>query len=167
MGDGGSRGGSNRDGAVCVQEAKPSGAEGFLEGRTCRCPPVPAWDVSALFPRAGTGSDAGQGSLGLQRGPQSGVMVIRLLGDALGSPPPGKLQLLPGIIIAWIITRFRACWRILGRCQSREAGFRDGGRLPLLRAESKRKRVTIRLPRIPTWQGQDLADIKPREVGSQ
>lgn len=95
----------------------------------------------------------GRARLGCSGCPQSSLRGIRLLGDALGSPPPGKLQLLPGIIIAWIITRFRACWRILGWCQSGEAGFRDWGRLLLLRAETKRKRATIQLPKNPIWQG--------------
>lgn len=121
-----------------IQEARPNGDDRFpretdLTGAHLLLPGM----LRSLGP--GTGCDVGRACLGCGGCPQSRPTVIWLLGDALGSPPPAKLQLLPGIIIAWIITRFRACWRILGWCQSREAGFRDCSRLLLLRAESERK----------------------------
>lgn len=134
---------------------------GFLERRTSTCPPAPAQDGSAPS-GPGLVLTVDRAHLGCSGCPQSSLRVIRLLGDALGSPPPGKLQLLPGIIIAWIITRFRACWRILGWCQSGEAGFRDCGRLLLLRAETQRKRVTVQLPKNPTWQGPGFGKCKAK-----
>lgn len=52
--------------------------------------------------------------------------------------PQESRSILPGIIIVWIITQFRACWKTLSWSQSREAVFWDYGRLLLLRVEFKR-----------------------------
>lgn len=152
VGAGSSLGGSSpRRGCVRpgsqTEWCRPFPGETDLHEPTCS---YTGW-LCSLGP--GLALTVGRAHLGCSECPQSSLRAMGLLGDALGSPPPGKLQLLPGIIITWIITRFRACWRILGWCQSAEAGFRDCGRLPLLGAETKRKRVTIQLPKDPTWQG--------------
>ena len=74
------------DGAVYIQEAKPSDTD-RCPRQTDRRPPAPAQEVS---PRPGTalrGRELGRGEH-----PRSRLMVIGLLGNALGSPPPGKLK---------------------------------------------------------------------------
>lgn len=105
--------------------SQPEGADRFPERQPDSGPRAAVPDsglpqpVTALWSRAGL--------------VRAAVSVLRadgtgLLGDALGSPtshpaPQGHRSFLPGVIIARIITRFRARWRARSQCQSREAGF--------------------------------------------
>lgn len=107
----------------------------------------------------------GAGTLIMRREPAglSGLMVAGPLGDCSGRPSPRKAKLLPGIIIAWIITQFRACWGIPGWCQSPESGFCS--LLPRVEIEEECNHFP---PKEPTWQGRawQMQSPEKQEAGA-
>lgn len=109
---------------------------------------------------------SGRGRLDRSKHPQSRLLVTGLLGGALGGSPPGKSE--PSARCNYCMDNYT----IQSLLENAGLVPEQGGTVPGLqpvtasRVEFERKRENIQLPKNPHWQGQDLANVKPREVGN-